>query len=74
MLCQEAIRDPSYAPRNRDIDPGHSEGEESELSRLYIEHSCWLDLYPEFRQRVEATSTLIESTPEFKIYRLNRND
>jgi hypothetical protein len=34
----------------------------------------WLDLYPEFRQRVEATSMLIESTPEFKIYRLNRND
>ena len=38
MLCQEAIRDPSYAPRNRDIDPGHSESEDSELSRLYIEH------------------------------------
>jgi 4-amino-4-deoxy-L-arabinose transferase-like glycosyltransferase len=34
----------------------------------------WLDLYSEFRQRVETTSTLIESTPEFKIYRLNRND
>jgi hypothetical protein len=34
----------------------------------------WLDLYSEFRQRVEPTSMLIESTPEFKIYRLNRND
>ena len=38
MLCQEAIRDPSYAPCNRDADPGRSEGEESALSRLYIEH------------------------------------
>jgi 4-amino-4-deoxy-L-arabinose transferase-like glycosyltransferase len=34
----------------------------------------WLDLYSEFRQHVEATSTLIEETSEFKIYRLNRND
>jgi hypothetical protein len=34
----------------------------------------WLDLYSEFRQHVETTSTLIEATSEFKIYRLNRND
>jgi 4-amino-4-deoxy-L-arabinose transferase-like glycosyltransferase len=34
----------------------------------------WLDLYSEFRQRVEATSTLIAATSEYKIYRLNRND
>jgi 4-amino-4-deoxy-L-arabinose transferase-like glycosyltransferase len=34
----------------------------------------WLDLYSEFRQRVETTATLIEATSEFKIYRLNRND
>jgi 4-amino-4-deoxy-L-arabinose transferase-like glycosyltransferase len=34
----------------------------------------WLDLYSEFRQRVEATATPIETTSEYKIYRLNRND
>src|SRR6202011_1212307 len=30
----------------------------------------WLDLYSEFRQHVEATSTLIEETSKFKISRL----
>jgi 4-amino-4-deoxy-L-arabinose transferase-like glycosyltransferase len=34
----------------------------------------WLDLYSEFRQRVETTATPIEATSEYKIYRLNRND
>jgi 4-amino-4-deoxy-L-arabinose transferase-like glycosyltransferase len=33
--------------------------------------SWWLDYYPALAQDVEATATLLEATPEFKIYRLN---
>lgn len=33
--------------------------------------SWWLDYYEEFRHHVDATSTLIEVTSEFKIYKLN---
>lgn len=31
----------------------------------------WLDYYEQLRQHVEATSTLVEATSEFKIYQLN---
>ena len=30
----------------------------------------WLDYYPEFAQHLSKSATLIEATPEFKIYRL----
>ena len=33
--------------------------------------SWWLDYYAQFGQHVGATSTLVEATPEFKIYKLN---
>ena len=33
--------------------------------------SWWLDYYDQFRQHVEATSSLVTATPEFKIYQLN---
>lgn len=33
--------------------------------------SWWLDDYDQFRQHVEATSSLVTATPEFKIYQLN---
>ena len=33
--------------------------------------SWWLDYYEEFRHHVDATSTLIEVTSEFKIYKFN---
>jgi 4-amino-4-deoxy-L-arabinose transferase-like glycosyltransferase len=31
----------------------------------------WLDYYPEFAQHLTESATLIEATPEFKIYRLS---
>jgi len=33
--------------------------------------SWWLDDYDQFRQHVEATSSFVSATPEFKIYQLN---
>jgi 4-amino-4-deoxy-L-arabinose transferase-like glycosyltransferase len=33
--------------------------------------SWWLDFYAQFRQHLEATSSLVTATPEFKIYQLN---
>jgi hypothetical protein len=33
--------------------------------------SWWLDYYAQFRQHLEATSSLVAATPEFKIYQLN---
>jgi 4-amino-4-deoxy-L-arabinose transferase-like glycosyltransferase len=33
--------------------------------------SWWLDYYAQFGQHVEATSSLVTATPEFKIYELN---
>ena len=33
--------------------------------------SWWLDYYAQFGQHVEATSTLVDATSEFKIYQLN---
>src|SRR6266480_494850 len=32
----------------------------------------WLESYPEFIQRLSESATLLEATPEFKIYELNR--
>ena len=36
----------------------------------------WLELYPMFRQHLDGIATLMEATPEFKIYNLNeeKND
>jgi 4-amino-4-deoxy-L-arabinose transferase-like glycosyltransferase len=33
--------------------------------------SWWVDYYDQFRQHLEATSSLVSATPEFKIYQLN---
>ena len=33
--------------------------------------SWWLDYYAQFRQHLEATSSLVAATPEFKIYQLS---
>src|SRR4030095_14844986 len=32
----------------------------------------WLESYPELTQHLSETATLLETTPEFKIYKLNR--
>src|SRR5262249_28321348 len=34
--------------------------------------SWWLDYYPVFREYLEGTSTVLEATSEFKIYKLNQ--
>src|SRR4029077_18839702 len=33
--------------------------------------SWWVDYYAQFRQHLEATSSLVAATPEFKIYQLS---
>jgi len=38
---------------------------------FYAGTQWWLDYYKEFAERLAASATLVEQTPEFTIYKLN---